>query len=128
MSGCDKNVHDSNTPNFSEDSGHTAIEYKGRIHYVFNGHLYHEHEGKWKDSKIEDSIEHPVECLTDIANGCWAHPEGEICGPDCGHEAVPHGDQTVYLVPDGHGNFELHSPHGDHCHHHGKVKQHIPKP
>ena len=35
-------------------------------------------------------------------------------GPDCGHEAIAHGDHVDYLV-DGH----LHHPHDDHCDDHG---------
>ena len=37
-------------------------------------------------------------------------------GPNCGHEAVPHGDHIDYLV-DGH----LHHPHGGHCDDHGRL-------
>jgi len=39
-------------------------------------------------------------------------------GPNCGHEAVPHGDHVDYLI-DGH----LHHPHGDHCDDHGPVQR-----
>ena len=39
-------------------------------------------------------------------------------GPGCGHEAVPHGDHTDYLVG-GH----LHHPHGDHCDDHGPLEK-----
>ena len=38
-------------------------------------------------------------------------------GPNCGHEAVPHGDHVDYLV-DG----RLHHPHGDHCDDHGPLQ------
>ena len=38
-------------------------------------------------------------------------------GPDCGHEAIAHGDHTDYVV-DGH----LHHAHGPHCDDHGPVK------
>jgi uncharacterized protein (DUF1330 family) len=44
------------------------------------------------------------------------HP-GHTHGPGCGHEAVPHGDHTDYLV-----NGRLHHPHSGHCcglKHHG---------
>ena len=43
-----------------------------------------------------------------------AHDHGHHHGPDCGHEAIPHGDHVDYLV-DGH----LHHPHDDHCDDHG---------
>ncbi|MFN3276634.1 MAG: hypothetical protein ACK41U_18415 [Paracoccus sp. (in: a-proteobacteria)] len=38
-------------------------------------------------------------------------------GPDCGLEAVPHGDHVDCLA-DG----RLHHPHGDHCDDHGPVE------
>jgi hypothetical protein len=37
-------------------------------------------------------------------------------GPTCGHEKMPHGDHTDYLV-DG----RLHHQHGEHCDDHGAV-------
>jgi hypothetical protein len=50
------------------------------------------------------------------------HTSGTKCsnhahGPNCGHEAVPHGDHVDYLV-----NGRLHHPHGDHCDDHGSVQ------
>lgn len=51
--------------------------------------------------------------MTDRTHGGHGHVHGE----DCGHEPVPHGDHTDYLV-DGH----LHHPHGDHCDDHGPVE------
>src|SRR5580704_10925438 len=42
---------------------------------------------------------------------------GHEHGPNCGHEAVPHGDHIDYLV-----NGRLHHPHGDHCDDHGPVQ------
>lgn len=44
------------------------------------------------------------------------HAPDHVHGPDCGHDAVAHGDHTDYVV-DGH----LHHPHGDHCDDHGEV-------
>lgn len=45
-----------------------------------------------------------------MAHQHTGHSDGHQHGPDCGHEAVQHGDHTDYMV-DGH----LHHPHGDHC-------------
>ena len=53
-------------------------------------------------------------CTT--GHSCGAHAKDHVHGPGCGHEAVPHGDHTDYLVA-GH----LHHPHGDHCDNHGAV-------
>ena len=37
------------------------------------------------------------------------HADHHVHGPDCGHEAVPHGDHVDYIV-----EGRLHHPHGDH--------------
>ncbi|HEY4426895.1 MAG TPA: hypothetical protein VGN08_01670 [Solirubrobacteraceae bacterium] len=62
--------------------------------------------------------------ITDINPGdctpghdCAEHEADHEHGPDCGHEAVRHGDHVDYVVG-GH----LHHPHGDHCDHHGAVE------
>lgn len=57
---------------------------------------------------------HPAACTPE--HNCDAHDDGHVHGADCGHEPVPHGDHTDYLVGD-----HLHHPHGDHCDDHGKV-------
>ena len=48
---------------------------------------------------------------------CNGHDVAHVHGPNCGHEAVPHGDHIDYLV-DGH----LHHPHNGHCDNHGSVQ------
>jgi hypothetical protein len=48
---------------------------------------------------------------------CEGHEPGHVHGPDCGHEAVPHGDHIDYLV-DNH----LHHAHGTHGDNHGILK------
>ena len=47
---------------------------------------------------------------------CSAHDGAHQHGPDCGHEAVSHGNHTDYVVR-GH----LHHQHEGHCDNHGKV-------
>ena len=47
---------------------------------------------------------------------CGGHDASHQHGPDCGHEAVTHGDHVDYLV-DGH----KHHPHEGHCDDHGKA-------
>ena len=42
--------------------------------------------------------------------------EGHVHGPGCGHEAVPHGDHTDYLV-----EGRLHHMHDGHCDDHGPL-------
>lgn len=95
--------------------GHTAVEHHGHTDYLQNGHLEHQ-EGKQRtDHVIEVDAEHPDRCTKDHALG--GHPKGHVHGPNCGHEAVPHGDHIDYLV-DGH----LHHPHGNHCDDHGVLE------
>jgi hypothetical protein len=58
---------------------------------------------------IAISTTNPDGCATKMA---CAH----VHGPDCGHEAVPHGDHVDYLV-DG----RLHHAHDGHCDDHGPL-------
>ncbi len=55
--------------------------------------------------------------ITSTSTAPGGHDRKHVHGPGCGHEAVPHGDHTDYLV-DG----RLHHPHGDHCDDHGPVE------
>jgi hypothetical protein len=64
---------------------------------------------------IDISDSNPDQCTG--GHGCTAHDSSHVHGPDCGHQAVPHGDHVDYLV-DGH----LHHPHNGHCDNHGKVE------
>jgi hypothetical protein len=113
----------------NDDCGHTAVKHGDGVAYVQEGKLYRkDQDGSWQKCKIEDTVQHPSVCVDDSASGCWAHAAEEICGPDCGHEAIEHDDHMDYLVPDGKGEFELHCPHDDHCDHHGSFKQHVPPP
>jgi hypothetical protein len=60
---------------------------------------------------IAVSASNPVHCTPEIRCSGHAH------GPNCGHEAIPHGDHIDYLV-----NGRLHHTHGDHCDDHGPVQ------
>src|ERR1700731_1542330 len=57
------------------------------------------------------SATNPVHCTPEIR--CSGHEHG----PNCGHEAIPHGVHLDYLV-----NGRLHHTHGDHCDDHGPVQ------
>lgn len=92
--------------------GHTAIEHDGHVDYLHDGHLHHPHEDHVDEHVLAVDAEHPAG-HTDPAPG---HDGSHVHGPGCGHEPVPHGDHTDYLV-DG----RLHHPHGDHCDDHGAV-------
>ncbi len=92
--------------------GHTKIKHGNHVDYLHDGHLHHAHGEHYDEHSIEVSSKNPDECKP-ISNDCKEHKHG----PDCGHEAVPHGDHTDYIV-DG----RLHHPHGDHCDDHGSIE------
>ena len=98
-----------------KDCGHTAIKHGDHTDYLHDGHLHHAHGDHVHDCTIEVSDANPDKCTP--GHNCSAHDKTHVHGPGCGHEAVPHGDHTCYLV-DGH----LHFPHGDHCDDHGKLE------
>lgn len=94
------------------DCGHAAIEHEGHRDYLHDGHLHHPGDDGVEEHTVEVDETHPDTCTPE--HGCGGHDQAHAHGPDCGHDAVPHGDHTGYLV-DGH----LHRPHGDHCDDHG---------
>jgi hypothetical protein len=59
---------------------------------------------------IAVSATNPVHCTPEIR--CSGHEHG----PNCGHEAIPHGDHVDYLV-----NGRLHHTYGDQSDDHGPV-------
>lgn len=104
-------LHPNHTHQHGPGCGHTAIAHEGHIDYLHDGHLHHVRD----DGTVEEHI-----IAVDNTNpgggnetaNCGSHQHG----PNCGHEAIPHGDHTDYLV-EGH----LHHPHGGHCDDHGPV-------
>jgi hypothetical protein len=95
--------------------GHTAVTHDGHTDYLHDGHLHHQAaDGTVTEHSLAVGGANPAACTPDHA--CAGHAKGHVHGPACGHEAVPHGDHTDYLVA-GH----LHHPHGDHCDDHGPV-------
>ena len=90
--------------------GHIAVRHEGHVDYLQNGHLQHVHNGHVDEHVIGVNSSTPDRCTPDL------HCE-HVHGPGCGHEAVPHGNHTDYLVR-GH----LHHPHGTHCDDHGPVQ------
>jgi hypothetical protein len=96
--------------------GHAGIRHNDHVDYAHDGHLHHVHDGHVDECRIEVDSRHTVAC----ANGhaCKDHDTTHRHGAGCGHEAVPHGDHTDYLVA-GH----LHHAHNGHCDHHGTVER-----
>ena len=94
--------------------GHTGVKHGDHTDYLHDGHLHHANGGAVEEHTLPVDGTNPVACTP--SHACGGHAAGHTHGPACGHEAVPHGDHTDYLV-DGH----LHHPHGDHCDDHGPV-------
>lgn len=108
-------VHENHDHQHGEGCGHTAIEHDGHVDYLHDGHLHHQTDaGEIEEHALPVSDTNPESCTQ--GHACSGHDPTHVHGPDCGHEAVPHGDHVDYLV-DGH----LHHPHGDHCDDHGPV-------
>jgi len=95
--------------------GHQAVKHDGHTDYLHDGHLHHMGKGGVEEHQVAVGKANPADCTP--KHDCGAHDKKHKHGPGCGHEAVPHGDHTDYLVG-GH----LHHPHGDHCDDHGKVQ------
>src|SRR5260370_981538 len=92
--------------------GHIAVEHRGHTDYIARGHLQHQEANRVAEHTVEIDAEHPDRCTGNRDTA--GHRKEHVHGLNCGHEAVPHGNHTDYLV-DGH----LHHPHGDHCDDHG---------
>lgn len=107
--GC--KIHGDHAHKHGPGCGHTAIEHNGHVDYLHDGHLHHMHGDHVDEHSVEVSDANPDGCRPLQGEAGHKH------GPNCGHEAVPHGDHVDYLV-DG----RLHHPHGDHCDDHGPVK------
>ncbi len=107
--------HDNHDHDHGPGCGHTAIEHDGHKDYLHDGHLHHPQGSAIEEHKLDVGSANPADCTPD--HQCSGHAADHTHGPDCGHEAVPHGDHVDYLV-DGH----LHHPHDGHCDDHGAVK------
>jgi hypothetical protein len=108
-------THDKHDHAHGKGCGHTAVAHDGHTDYLHDGHLHHvAADGSVEEHALSVGGANPAACTP--GHDCGAHPKTHTHGPGCGHEAVPHGDHTDYLV-DGH----LHHPHGDHCDDHGPV-------
>ena len=107
-------THEDHDHQHGPDCGHTPIKHDGHVDYLHDGHLHHPHAGHVDEHRLQVGDKNPAACTP--SHACGAHDASHVHSATCGHEAVPHGDHTDYLV-DGH----LHHPHGDHCDDHGAV-------
>ena len=109
-------IHPNHDHKHGPNCGHTAVQHGDHVDYLHDGHLHHDGDKGVECHKVDVNTTNPADCTPQHA--CGGHESGHKHGPDCGHEAVPHGDHVDYLV-DGH----LHHPHGDHCDDHGPLKK-----
>ncbi|MGQ0679876.1 MAG: hypothetical protein ACT4OM_09535 [Actinomycetota bacterium] len=107
-------IHEGHGHTHGSGCGHTAIHHGDHVDYLHDGHLHHPHEDHVDEHTLEVSDANPGSCTPD--HSCDTHDGTHTHGDGCGHEPVPHGDHTDYLV-----NGHLHHPHGDHCDSHGNV-------
>lgn len=107
-------IHTDHTHSHGPDCGHTQLQHDGHTDFLHDGHLHHPHDGHVDEHVLSVSEKNPSTCTP--THSCSGHESGHIHGPSCGHEAVPHGNHTDFLV-DGH----LHFPHHAHCDDHGTV-------
>jgi hypothetical protein len=107
-------VHDGHEHDHGPDCGHTAVRHDGHTDYLHDGCLHHPHGDHVDEHVIEVSERNPDGCRQGEHQG---HGSGHRHGPGCGHEAVPHGDHTDYLVAG-----RLHHPHAEHCDDHGNIE------
>ena len=121
-------IHKEHDHVHGKDCGHTAIQHGDHVDYLHDGHLHHVHADHVDEHYLEVNAQNPDQCTAMKVCGCVAgcdchqnaqgcHDREHVHGPNCGHEAVPHGDHIDYLV-----NGRLHHPHGDHCDDHGPVQ------
>ncbi|MCS6885289.1 MAG: hypothetical protein RMM17_12795 [Acidobacteriota bacterium] len=111
----DHQMHEGHEHEHSSGCGHVAVRHGDHIDYVHDGHLHYLHEGHCDEHNLEVSEANPSACTS--GHSCDGHEAGHEHSSKCGHEAVPHGDHTDYIVA-GH----LHHPHDGHCDDHGKVE------
>ena len=114
MSKCDNKHHENHDHDHKDGCGHTKVKHHDHYDYLHDGCLHHEHEGHYDEHSIDVSKSNPDECKP-IKDECCEDDHKH--GDDCGHEAIPHGDHTDYIV-----NGRLHHPHGDHCDDHGPIE------
>jgi hypothetical protein len=106
--------HAGHTHQHGEGCGHTMVRHDGHSDYLHDGHLHHPHEDHVDEHRVAVSAQNPEACTPGFHAG---HASNHQHGSDCGHEAVPHGDHTDYLVAG-----RLHHAHGDHCDDHGVIQ------
>ena len=109
--------HLTHTPHIhihNDACGHTKIQHDGHTDFLHDGHMHHPHDDHIDEHVLSVSDQNPEACTP--AHACEGHDASHTHGPNCGHETVPHGDHTDFLV-----NGHLHFAHDNHCDDHGLV-------
>lgn len=88
--------------------GHKEFKHDDHVDYLHDGHLHH---GTAKGETVEHKL--AVNANWPAAEKPVKHADAHKHGAGCGHDAIPHGDHTDYVV-----DSKLHHVHGDHCDEH----------
>lgn len=99
----------------SASCGHKRIAHDGHEDFLHDGHLHHVHGDHVDEHTLSVNAANPAACTP--SHACGSHDGKHAHGPGCGHEAIPHGDHTDYVVS-GH----LHHACSGHCDDHGAVR------
>jgi hypothetical protein len=108
-------THEPHAHQHTAGCGHTAIQHGDHVDYLHEGHLHRLHSNHVDECSIPEDARNPARCTPQ--HDCAGHDTAHRHGPGCGHEAIPHGDHTDYLV-----NGHLHHPHTGHCDEHGALQ------
>ena len=107
-------THNSHDHKHGSTCGHKAIKHEDHIDYLHDNHLHHVHGDHIDEHALAEGSTNKATCTP--GHKCDGHDSSHKHGPRCGHDAIPHGSHTDYLVK-GH----LHSPCKTHCDDHGMV-------
>ncbi|HUN90391.1 MAG TPA: hypothetical protein VMU28_16435 [Terriglobales bacterium] len=94
--------------------GHTTIQHEGHTDYLHDGHMHNVHGDHVDEHRVSVTSANPERSPD---QECKAHDREHHHGAGCGHEEVPHGSHTDYLV-----NGHLHHQVGHQCQDHGAVQ------
>jgi hypothetical protein len=108
-------VHPDHTHTHGTQCGHVSVEHDGHTDYIHDGHLHSVHGDHVDEHALTVAGTNPASCTP--SHACQSHDASHSHRSGCGHEAVPHGDHTDFLVAE-----HLHHPHSGHCDDHGVIR------
>ncbi len=92
----DHKTHDQHSHVHGSGCGLTAVKHEGHVDYMHDGHLHCAHQGHVDEHALMESGSNPSTCTP--THACGEHDAKHSHGAACGHEAIPHGSHTHYLV------------------------------